>query len=130
MKIVMLDTNVVIDLFKNYNDARKKLIEFKEHKFAISYLVYAEFMSGTQLTKKKDSNKFLKLFKVFMFDAKAHQTANLFLQKYFTGRENSPNDLLIAAHAHSLNYPVITNNAKDFIFTEVKSYHYSKSFWI
>lgn len=63
-----------------------------------------------------------------LFDAKAHITAVNFLYKYFTGRENKPMDLLIAAHAKALKISIITNNAKDFIFKEVTVFHYPK-FW-
>ncbi len=58
------------------------------------------------------------------------KTSEQFAFKYFTGRENPPMDLLIAAHAKALNLPIITNNAKDFIFKEVKVYHYEKSSWL
>lgn len=126
MKIAMLDINVLFDLMKNEKRALEKLREFKGYEFVISFLVYSEVMAGSQLRVKADTRKFLKKFTLQQFDAKAHSTAIKLLDKYFTGRENKPMDLLIAAHAKSLNAPIITNNAKDFIFKEVTVFHHSK----
>jgi predicted nucleic acid-binding protein len=130
VKFVMLDTNVVIDLMRNETKALEKLKDFKGYTFVISFLVYAEVMAGSQLTQKVSTRKFLKQFAIKPFDSKAHATATKLLDKYFTGRENKPTDLLIASHAHSQRIPIITNNAKDFIFKDVKVYHYTKSFWV
>lgn len=126
MKTAMLDTNVLFDLMKNEKSALEKLKDFKGYKFVISFLVYAEVMAGSQLRVKADTRKFLRKFPVKEYDTKAHTAAVKFLNKYFTGRKNKPMDLLIAAHAKSLNIPVITNNDKDFIFKEIKVFHYSK----
>ncbi len=123
----MLDTNVVLDILKNRTKALDKLKAFKHFTFIISFLVYVEIMAGSQLAQKKDTRKFLReFFIVHNFDDAAHKESTRFLNKYFTGRENRPMDLLIAAHAKSLHIPIITNNAKDFIFSEIEVYHYDK----
>ena len=114
------------DLMRNEKRALEKLRYFKGYEFFINLLVYAEVMAGSQVRVKADTRKFLKEFKVMVFDAKAHITAVNFLYKYFTGRENKPMDLLIAAHAKALKISIITNNAKDFIFKEVTVFHYPK----
>ena len=129
MKILMFDTNVVFDLMYHEKKTMAKLADYSTYDFAISILVYAEVMAGAQLRVKQDTRKFLQRFKICNFDAKAHTVAKIFLDKYFTGREKKPMDLLIAAHAKSLNVPVITNNARDFIFKEVQVVYYEKSFW-
>ena len=111
---------------RNEKRALKKLRYFKGYEFFINLLVYAEVMAGSQVRVKADTRKFLKKFPVMVFDAKAHITAVNFLYKYFTGRENKPMDLLIAAFAKALKILIITDNAKDFIFKEVTVFHYSK----
>ncbi len=126
MKIAMLDTNVLLDIMYNEKKALEKLQNYSDYEFVISFLVYAEIMAGSQIRVKADTRKFLQRFTVKDFDVKAHTIEKEFLNKYFTGRENKPMDLLIAAHAKSLNVPIITNNAKDFLFSEIKVYHYSK----
>jgi tRNA(fMet)-specific endonuclease VapC len=126
MKVVMLDSNVVIDILRNEKKAYTKLKDFINFNLAISFLVYVEIMAGTQINRKAATRKFLKSFSIIPFDKKAQDFAIKFTNKYFTGRENKPMDLLIAAHAKSLNVPIITNNAKDFLFSEIKVYHYSK----
>ncbi|MBC7587635.1 MAG: type II toxin-antitoxin system VapC family toxin [Chitinophagaceae bacterium] len=127
MKLVMLDTNVVIDIFYQRKASIEKLKEFIDYHFAISHLVYMEFMAGTQVRQKADARKFLSEFIVKPYDEPAQKMSEKFASKYFTGRENKPMDLLIAAHAKSLNLPIITNNSKDFIFKEVKVFHYKKA---
>ena len=124
----MLDTNVVLDIMKNRTKAFEKLKEFKGFTFIISYMVYVEVMAGSQLTDKKDTRKFLsEFFIVNKFDEAAHSESKKFVNKYFTGKENKPMDLLIASHAKALNIPIITKNSKDFIFSEIEVYHYDKS---
>lgn len=126
----MLDTNVVLDIFYQRKSAMEKLKDFTDCNFIISHLVAMEFMCGMQVRQKKDGRKFLSFFTIKPYDSKAHIESSKFSETYFTGRENKPMDLMIAAHAKSLNLPIITNNAKDFIFKEVKVYHYEKSFWL
>ncbi|MBX2930549.1 MAG: type II toxin-antitoxin system VapC family toxin [Chitinophagaceae bacterium] len=130
MKVVMLDTNVVIDIFRNRTAAFEKLKEFNGYTFLISHLVCVEFMVGMQIREKKDGRKFLNEFVIKTYNEAAQKQANKYTDIYFVGRENKPIDLMIAAHAKALKLPIITNNAKDFIFTGLKVYHYSKSFWI
>ena len=130
MKIIMLDTNVVIDIFYKRKAASEKLKEFKGYTFAISHLVYMEFLAGMQVAQKKDGRKFLNEFIVKKYDNDAQKISEQFAYKYFVGRENKPMDLMIAAHSKALNLPIITNNASDFIFKGVKVYHYSKSSWL
>jgi tRNA(fMet)-specific endonuclease VapC len=126
MKIAMLDTNVLLDIMYNEKKALEKLQQYSDYEFIISFLVFAEIMAGSQIRVKADTRKFLQRFTVKEYDTKAHTIAKKLLNKYFTGRENKPMDLLIAAHAKSLNVPIITNNAKDFLFSEIKVHHYTK----
>ena len=126
MKMVMLDTNILIDLAKKRDYVLPRLNDFAGYTLAISHIVYVEFMAGTQVHGKKDARKFLRQFKMIHYDAAAQTVANAFANKYFTGRENKPMDLLIAAHAKSLGLGIITANSKDFIFSGVTVHPYLK----
>jgi tRNA(fMet)-specific endonuclease VapC len=124
---LMLDTNVLIDLIRNKNIAIKRLQDYLKFDFVISYLVYAEIMAGAQLKDKFKTKQFLESFIILNFDEKAHLQATKYLNKYFTGTQNKPMDLLVAAHAKSLKMPILTNNSKDFIFSGLKTFYYNKS---
>ncbi len=73
MKVIMLDTNVVIDIFYKRTKAIEKLKEFADYNLAISHLVYMEFMAGAQVKDKIASRKFLKEFVVKTYDAAAQK---------------------------------------------------------
>lgn len=127
MKLVMLDTNVVIDIFYQRKASIEKLKEFIDYHFAISHLVYMEFMAGTQVRQKADARKFLSEFIVKPYDEPAQKMSEKFASKYFTGRENKPMDLLIAAHAKSLNLPIINQQFKGFYIQGGQGFSLQKS---
>jgi predicted nucleic acid-binding protein len=124
-KKIMLDTGVVLAILKNQSKAFKKLENFKGYTFYISYFVYIEVMAGSQLKDKKDTRKFLQnFFIVKPLDAAFQKQGILLANAHFTGRENKPTDLLIAAHAKTLNSEIITKNSKHFIFKDVIAHHF------
>lgn len=108
---MMLDSNVVIDYIRHNTDAVKRLSEFDGYLLAISFLVYAEVMAGTQPRYKIKTEKTLRYFDILPFGNKPQAEARLFARRYHAGK---PLDLLIGAHAKAEGLPLLTNNIKDF----------------
>jgi predicted nucleic acid-binding protein len=129
-KRVFLEINVVLAILFNQKSAFVKMQEFAGYKFCISRLVYVEFFAGAPIKEKSDTHKFLSRFFVVSFSDQAQKEAIKLSRLFFLGRERKPYDLLIAAHALSENTPIITSNAKDFKYPELKVFDFSKGKWI
>ena len=119
--MVMLDTNICIYVLKNHSDTLRD--KFKATKdLAISSIVYAELCYGienSESPKKRQRWQQLDLFtqqlKIESWDAgaaKHYGSIRAILKKQGTPIGN--NDLLIAAHARSLNTVLVTNNVREF----------------
>ena len=117
----MLDTNICIYAIKRKFDS--VLDKIKEHKtsgISISSITLAELEHGVANSMYPEKNatallEFLSVFNVKSFDdfaVKEYGIIKTDLKKrgYLIG----PLDTLIAAHAKSLNYILITNNTKEF----------------
>jgi tRNA(fMet)-specific endonuclease VapC len=119
--VYLLDTNIIAYLIKN-----KDLTLFEKFKrvskkseIGISSITYAEICYGLD---KKGNEKlrikvlsFLEVFKTFPFDEKAafeYGTIRTHLEK--EGNLIGILDMLIAAHAKSLNAILVTNNEREF----------------
>ena len=117
----MLDTNICIYVLKNHTDTLRD--KFKATKdLAISSIVYAELCYGIEngeSPKKQLRWQQLDLFtqqlQIVSWDAgaaKHYGSIRAILKKQGTPIGN--NDLLIAAHARSLNTVLVTNNVREF----------------
>ena len=117
----MLDTNICIYIIKN--KPKKVIIELKRHKpseICVSAITYAELTYGVEKSMAVEKNK-LALALLFSnievpdFDTKAaihYGKIRAYLEKQ--GTPIGPLDMMIAAHAMSLGYTVVTNNIKEF----------------
>ncbi|MDF2953386.1 MAG: Ribonuclease/mRNA interferase VapC [Thermodesulfobacterium sp.] len=119
--IYLLDTNIIAYLIK-HKDLKlfNKFEEIaKKHQIGISSITYAEICHGLE---KKNSEKlkikvlpFLEVFKIYPFDEKAaFEYGKIRAQLEREGNLIGVLDMLIAAHAKSLNAILITNNEKEF----------------
>ena len=121
----MLDTNICIFAIRGarkngniYQGVYEKIK--KQDDIAISSIVLAELMHGVELSESADENRlaladFLCGIEVLPFTEEAAQEYGKIradLQK--RGLLIGAFDMLIAAHAKSLNAILVTNNAKDF----------------
>ena len=117
----MLDTNICIYVLKNRTDKLKH--KFKATKnIYISSVTYAELCfgieNGESLLKKqrwKELNLFTQKLIIEPFEEEAAKDYGLIratLKKQ--GNLIGNNDLLIAAHARSLNMILVTNNTAEF----------------
>ena len=117
----MLDTNICIYVLKNRTDKLKH--KFKATKnIYISSVTYAELFFGIEngepLLKKqrwKELNLFTQKLIIEPFEEEAAKDYGL-IRATFKKQGNliGNNDLLIAAHARSLNMILVTNNTAEF----------------
>lgn len=117
----MLDTNICIYIIKN--KPKKVIIELKRHKpseICVSAITYAELTHGVEKSMAVEKNRlalalFFSNIEVLDFDIKAaihYGKIRAYLEKQ--GTPIGPLDMMIAAHAMSLGYTVVTNNIKEF----------------
>ena len=119
--IYMLDTNICSFIIREkpqYIKDKLKECE-KQHIVALSSIVVSELLYGA---KKRNSKKltyivesFIDNFVIYNFDKNAaKEYANIRASLEKKGQIIGSNDLLIAAHAKSLNSILVTNNTKEF----------------
>ena len=118
---LMLDTNICIYIIKNQpKSVLDRLVAFPTEDVGISVITVAELRYGASKSARLERNhealdEFLYPFEIALFDepaTKSYGTIRSALEK--KGRPIGPMDLLIAAHALSLDVRLVTNNAKEF----------------
>ena len=118
----MLDTNICIYIIKNKPESVVK--ELKRHdpkEICISAITYAELIHGVEKSMAVDKNRLaltllLSNIEVLDFDINAannYGKIRTYLEKQ--GTPIGPLDMMIAAHAQSLGYSIVTNNIKEFM---------------
>jgi tRNA(fMet)-specific endonuclease VapC len=117
----LLDTNLCIEVLQYHPPAIKKKLQAVKQ-VGISVIVYSELCYGiamshakTQAPRQTQLEQFLALIEVFPWDERAaehYATIRAYLQK--KGAPIGNMDLLIAAHAKSLNATLVTNNKREF----------------
>ena len=118
---MMLDTNICIYIIKQQpSSVLDRLVASRSEDVAISVITVCELRFGASKSAHPGRNhgaldEFLSPFEIALFDEPATKTygaiRSTLEQK---GRPSGPRDLLIAAHAVSLNARLITNNSKEF----------------
>ena len=117
----MLDTNICIYIIKN--KPKKVIIELKRHKpseICVSAITYAELTYGVEKSMAVEKNRLalallFSNIEVLNFDIKAaihYGKIRAYLEKQ--GTPIGPLDMMIASHAMSLGYTVVTNTIKEF----------------
>ena len=117
----MLDTNICI--YAINHKPEQVFIRLKEHdpqELCISSGTYAELVHGVEKSKATEKNRvalalLLANTDIVSFDSLAAQSYGKIradLEK--AGTPIGPLDMMIAGHAKSLNYNVVTNNTKEF----------------
>ncbi len=118
---LMLDTNICIYIIKNQpTSVLDRLVAFPTEDVGISVITVADLRYGSSKSARHERNhealdEFLYPFEVALFDepaTKSYGTIRSALEK--KGRPIGSMDLLIAAHALSLDVRLVTNNAKEF----------------
>lgn len=117
----MLDTNICIHIIKKKPlHVMQRLLSLDVSQVAISSITLSELEFGVSksafpLKNKMALTKFLAVIDVLPYDSLASQSygpIRAMLEK--RGRPIGPLDTLIAAHAHSLQCVLVTNNTREF----------------
>lgn len=117
----MLDTDICIYIIKRKpRSALKRLESLQPGQLAMSAITFAELMNGAKKSKQVEANaaklnELGELIQILPFDKKAaifYGDVRSTLEK--KGTIIGSNDLLIAAHALSLDCILVSNNEKEF----------------
>lgn len=121
MKEIMLDTNICIYIMKNKPEhIREKLRTYNLGDVYLSNIVVSELYYGAYKSEQVERNLvaleyFLKPFNIIDYDLRAsieYGKIRGTLEK--AGKAIGGMDMLIAAHARSLDFTLVTNNTKEF----------------
>ena len=117
----MLDTNICIYLINNRSPGlAKKIAEVESEHIYISTITQAELEYGVSKSKNPGKNalalaKFLSVVSVMDFDTKAAQAfGEIRADLEQKGKIIGLMDMLIAGHAKSKGFVIITNNIREF----------------
>ena len=117
----MLDTNICINVIKHKPETVfQKLQNTNPEDVCISSVTYAELVHGVEKSAAVEKNRLalsmlLANMEILDFDVDAadcYGKIRAVLEK--KGTPIGPLDMMIAAHAQSLGYTVVTNNVKEF----------------
>lgn len=119
--MAMLDTNICIYILKNMPPQVKEQLKV-QNRVSISTVVYAELCFGIQRSpehlqtqRNRQLLQFVSLLAVVPWDqAAAHHYAEIRADLQQRGMVIGNIDLLIAAHARSLNEVLVSNNLREF----------------
>ena len=116
----MLDTDTCIYLINERDDALRNKFEINAHAICISSITYAELCFGAAHSARVESNTqelgaFCFSLDILSFDSTAGVHYGEIRQALTQrGRIIGANDLLIAAHARSVDATLVTNNEGEF----------------
>ena len=118
----LLDTNICIYIINEKPEkVLRKFEQYPVHEFGISSVTHAELQYGVEKSKNKNINQdaldeFLLPLTILPFHGKRMVTCygeiRVLLES--KGKTIGPFDMLIAAHALSLDLTIISNNIKEF----------------
>lgn len=117
----MLDTNICIYAIKNKpKEVIERLKEHEPSEICISSVTYAELIHGVEKSKAVNKNRIaltllLADIEILPFDANAAESyGEIRAELERKGNPIGPLDMMIAGHAKSLGYTIVTNNTKEF----------------
>lgn len=118
----MLDTNICIYAIKHKPEqVFLKLQEHDPSELCISSVTYAELVHGVEKSQSVEKNRvalalLLARIEIMDFDSSAAESYGKIradLEK--EGKPIGPLDMMIAGHAKSLGYTIVTNNTREFM---------------
>jgi len=118
MEIVLLDTNILIEILKG-NDKTISKIEALEAKLSISSITVMELYYGAlNKTELGKLEKFVSLFNIIELNENISKKATMLVKRYAKSHTLDIPDSLIASTALVLNAKLVTYNTKDFKYID------------
>ena len=117
--MIILDTNIIIELLKGNKETKELLEGINEENFAISIITSMELYYGA--INKRELNKikkFLKSFDLLLINEEISKIALDLIEKYSKSHGLEIPDALIAATSIYYDIPLLTYNKKDFKYIE------------
>lgn len=116
--MIVLDTDVVVDVLRGRKDVITRLAEYRPIDVAVSAMTLAELLYGAQASAHEAKNR----GEVIRFIAQVHvlafgrRTADVHARLRWQLRRQpiGPNDLVIAATALLMRATLVTGNAREF----------------
>jgi tRNA(fMet)-specific endonuclease VapC len=116
----LIDTDIVINSIKGNTKVNQKIGEYGTIPKAISIITFGELLYGAKRSTQRDKNTSIvyRLAEIFPIVGITRSTIEAFtdikMALDMKGERIEDFDLLIAATALSLNYTLVTNNAKHY----------------
>jgi len=112
-KIILVDTDVVVDFLRGYN---KAVIYLKKrlHEIALSSIAVAELFAGVKDDEKKKLDEFISLFPVFPITIEIAKAGGMLKRDYHRSHGVGLADALMAATALVHNAELKTLNTKHY----------------
>jgi tRNA(fMet)-specific endonuclease VapC len=116
----MLDTNIVIYTMKNRPQAVREAFQRHYGQMCISSVTYMELVYGAERSSNPERNLneiegFAARLEVLPYDnGAAVHTGQIRAELAAKGMPIAPYDQMIAGHARSMGFVVVTNNTKEF----------------
>jgi len=117
----MLDTNAIVKAIRQKDHPiRGKLLQFAEGDLCISSITYTELLYGVYHSATPEKNmsalvELLSWIEILPFDVSAAESAGRVMAILASkGTPLGDRDMLIAGHALSRGYPVVTHNVREF----------------
>ena len=118
MEIVLLDTNILIEILKG-NDKTISKIEALEAKLSISSITVMELYYGAlNKTELGKLEKFVSLFNIIELNENISKKATMLVKRYAKSHTLDIPDSLIASTALVLNAKLVTYNTKYFKYID------------
>ena len=118
MEMILLDTNILIEILKNNSHTIEQLESF-ETEYALSSISAMELFYGAfNKDEVKKLEKFVSLFHIFHVDETISKRAMLLVKNFAKSHSLDIPDSLIAATALEKHLPLFTYNKKDFRFID------------
>jgi predicted nucleic acid-binding protein len=120
MGIILVDTDIMIDLAADASDAKRSLqILEKTTTLAVSVITEMELFIGCRnKTELRNTERFLGRFQVIPLNQKISDTASQLIRKYRLSHGLLIPDALIASTSIILDCDLATRNRKDYRFIE------------
>jgi len=124
---VLIDTSVLISIFRGNNEAKAELNIIEKEHFVISQITIIELFAGCNTTKKRNELTMqIRKYNIAIVDTEVIERAIKLVQRYAIHHKLFAADAIIAANAILSDIEIYTFNKKDFDFIkEVKIYHAS-----